>query len=62
MFSVIAFIEAGKLTANRPFSAEAFKVFYQSLDIMWKGMAGIFVVIAAFFIIVKLLGRMSAKE
>lgn len=62
MFFMIIFNETGKLAANKPFSAEAMKVFYDSLDIMWKGMAGIFVVIAVFFIIVKLLGRISTKE
>lgn len=62
MFSMIIFSVAGKLAANRPFSTEALQVFYQSLGVMWKGMAGIFAVIAIFYLIVKLLGRISDKE
>jgi hypothetical protein len=41
---------------NLPFSREAFSVFYQSLDVMWKAMAGIFGVILVFYLVIKLLG------
>lgn len=62
MFSMIIFSGSGKLAANRAFSPEAFNVFFQSLGVMWKGMAGIFAVIAVFYLIIKLLGRISDKE
>lgn len=61
MFSYIAFLTGNGAMKNSPFSKEAFKVFYESLDVMWKGMLGIFVVIAVFYLIIKLLGRL-AKE
>jgi hypothetical protein len=47
---------------NTPFSSEAFTVFNQSLGVTLKAMIGIFVVILIFYIIIILLGKLTAQK
>lgn len=47
---------------NLPFSKEAFDVFIKSLDVMWKGMLGIFLTILAFYILIRILGLIWNKD
>lgn len=49
-------------TRNIPFSKEAFYVFIESLDVMWKGMLGIFLTILAFYILIRILGVICIKD
>jgi hypothetical protein len=42
---------------NIPFSWQAVQVFFSSLDIMWKGMLGIFIFMAIFYGLIQLLNR-----
>lgn len=59
MFSIIMLLAGNVIDRNAPFSREAMGVFFKSLDIMWKSMAGIFAVIIVFYIIIVLLGRVG---
>lgn len=56
MFSIMMLQAGDEIIKNVPFSREAIGVFFQSLDIMWKSMAGIFAVILVFYIVIILLG------
>ncbi len=62
MFSIIMLLAGSGIERNAPFSREAMSVFFKSLDIMWKSMAGIFAVIIAFYIIILILGRVGKKN
>lgn len=59
MFSIMMLQNGNKMMRNIPFSREAMGVFFQSLDVMWKSMAGIFGVILVFYIVILLLGRVG---
>lgn len=62
MLSIIMLLAGNGIERNAPFSREAMGVFFKSLDIMWKSMAGIFAVIIVFYIIILLLGRVGRKN
>ncbi len=62
MFSIMMLEVEDKVIRNIPFSKEAFSVFFQSLDVMWKSMAGIFGVILVFYIVILLLGRIGSSN
>lgn len=47
---------------NIPFSGEAFEVFNRSLGVTVKAMTGIFVVILVFYIIIIILGKLTAEK
>jgi hypothetical protein len=47
---------------NVPFSQEAFSLFSQSLGVTIKAMTGIFVVILVFYILIVLLGKLTAGK
>lgn len=62
MFTIMMLQDGDKVVRNIPFSKEAFSVFFQSLDVMWKSMAGIFGVILVFYIVILLLGRIGKSN
>lgn len=62
MLSIMMISDTEKMIRNIPFSKEAFSVFFQSLDVMWKSMAGIFGVILVFYIVILLLGRLGKSN
>lgn len=45
-----------------PFSKEAMGIFLQALDITWKGMLGVFLVMTLLWIAIIILGRAYPKE
>jgi hypothetical protein len=44
------------------FTQDAFNIFWQTIDVMLKGMAGIFLFMFIFFLIVKGLDKIFPKE
>ncbi|MDF2674444.1 MAG: hypothetical protein K0R09_2712 [Clostridiales bacterium] len=62
MLSIMMISDTEKVIRNIPFSKEAVSVFFQSLDVMWKSMAGIFGVILVFYIVILLLGRIGKSN
>jgi len=44
------------------FSKEAFETFIQALDVTWKGMAGIFIVMSLLFVAIYLLGKIKHQD
>ena len=62
MLSIMMMLDTEKVIRNIPFSKEAIGVFFQSLDVMWKSMAGIFGVILVFYIVILLLGRIGKSN
>lgn len=61
MFTIMM-LQNGEIIRNTPFSKEAFSVFFQSLNVMWKSMLGIFGVILVFYIVILLLGRIGSSN
>jgi hypothetical protein len=47
---------------NKPFSKEAFENFYGALDVTWKGMLVIFVVMFIFYGIIVLLSKIKVTD
>jgi hypothetical protein len=62
MFLLNLFANSEEILKNTPFSKEAMGVLYQSLDVMWKAMGGIFIVILVFYLIIKLLGKIPTGD
>lgn len=59
MFAWMMVENSLKIAENVPFSKEAFSVFFQALDVMWKSMAGIFAVVLIFYVVILLLGKIG---
>lgn len=49
-------------TLNTPFSEEVIPVLMQSLDIMGKGMLGIFIFMFVFYLLIKALDKIYHKK
>lgn len=45
------------LRSFQMFSKEAFNTFFNALDVTWKGMAGVFIVMTLLFVAILLLGK-----
>ncbi len=44
------------------FSKEAFEIFFQALDVTWKGMFGVFIVMILLFGAIYLLGKVKDQD
>ncbi|MBP6960352.1 MAG: OadG family protein [Thermotogae bacterium] len=44
------------------FSKEAFETFFQALDVTWKGMVGVFIVMTLLFGAIYLLGKVKNND